>query len=41
MLNHNPQAKVLWHCKDKELSIVTEQNVTHGGQVFNNYGPKS
>ncbi|KAL8777928.1 MAG: hypothetical protein Q9213_007641 [Squamulea squamosa] len=41
LLNHDPAAKVTWQWTEKACSIVTDEELRGGTEIFNNYAPKS
>ena len=41
ILNHRPLTKVTWQWGSLSCRVVTNEIISSGSQVFNNYGPKS
>lgn len=40
-VNHQPLTKITWQPGDHTLSAVSGETISAGGEVCNNYGPKS
>lgn len=40
-VNHQPLTKITWQPGDHTLSAVSGETICAGGEVCNNYGPKS
>lgn len=40
-VNHQPLTKITWQPGDHTLSAVSGETISPGGEVCNNYGPKS
>ena len=40
LANHDPSAHVSWIIEEGGYTLLTEDVVTPGAQVLNNYGPK-
>ncbi|KAL8725370.1 MAG: hypothetical protein Q9166_007386 [cf. Caloplaca sp. 2 TL-2023] len=41
LLNHNPAARVTWQWTDSVCAITSNEELSAGTEIFNNYAPKS
>lgn len=41
ILNHSPAAKVTWQWTKEACNILSDQQLSSGTEILNNYAPKS